>query len=46
MRETFEDALNSLLDRYMPDTDRDEIISALELRLMALHEEEDAEDEI
>lgn len=39
MEKSFEDALNDLLTVYQ-QTDRDEVISALELALMALKEDE------
>lgn len=39
MMKTFEEALNDLLDEYA-STDREEIISALELALMAKREAE------
>jgi hypothetical protein len=38
----FEEAFEALLDQYK-DTPREEIISALELKLMALREEQDDE---
>lgn len=41
MQETFEDALSKLLAQY-DTTPLDELISALELRLMALREDERA----
>ena len=40
MRESFEDALSHLLAEYA-DADHDELISALELQLMALREHDD-----
>lgn len=43
MRQSFEDALGELLAVYS-DIDRDELISALELQLMALREESDDDD--
>jgi hypothetical protein len=40
---TFEDALGDLLSQYA-GTDRDELISAMEIQMYALKEEADGED--
>lgn len=45
MRKEFEEALMDLIDEYCDDTPVAEIISALELRLMALEELESSEED-
>lgn len=43
MKTSFEDELMSLIDKYSEaGTDRDEIMSGLELRLIAMREEDEA----
>lgn len=43
MRPDFETALMDLIDRYVADTPREDIVSAMELRVMAMREEDETE---
>lgn len=43
--EAFEQDLNALIDDHLGSLSRDEIISALELRVMAMREEDAAADD-